>query len=80
MSYLEELLRSGARAFDLKPAVHDAFNAEIDDANTRRAWAISKANTWYRNSRGRATQNWPFSLLKYWKLTASLQPDEFEVL
>jgi 4-hydroxyacetophenone monooxygenase len=80
MDYLRTLLSENHRALDLRPEVHDAFNVEIDEANELRAWAVSKVNTWYKNSRGRSTQNWPFTLLEYWRRTRTVRRAEYEAI
>jgi 4-hydroxyacetophenone monooxygenase len=75
---LKLLIERGERAMDCRQDVHDAFNARVDAANSRMAWGISQANTWYRNEKGRVTQNWPFTLLEFWKQTKTPDPDDYE--
>jgi 4-hydroxyacetophenone monooxygenase len=41
------------------------------------AWGASTVNAWYKNAKGRVSQNWPFSLLEYWRLTREPNPDEY---
>jgi 4-hydroxyacetophenone monooxygenase len=41
------------------------------------AWGRSDVNTWYKNARGRITQNWPFTLLEYWQRTRQPDPEDF---
>jgi len=77
---LEMLLREGADALDVRGDVHDEFNARVDDENRRMAWGWSDVNSWYKNERGRVTQNWPFTLLEYWQRTVRPDPDDFELL
>ncbi|WP_302832709.1 hypothetical protein [Streptomyces sp. GbtcB6] len=36
-------------------------------------------NSWYRNSTGRSTQNWPLTTLEYWQRTHEVDPAEFLV-
>ena len=71
------LLESGHRSMDCKQDVHDAYNVRIDEANRTMAWGASSVNTWYKNARGRITQNWPFSLLEYWQQTREPNPDDY---
>lgn len=77
---LELVLEGGHAALDCRPDVHDAYNRTIDAANLQRAWGAADVNTWYKNAAGRVTQNWPFSLLEYWKGTATADPEDFEFL
>lgn len=66
---VRKLLETGARSMDVKPEVYDRFTHRIDEANRLRAWGFSKVNSWYKNSRGRATQNYPFSSAELWQRT-----------
>ena len=59
--------------------MHDAYNAQIDAGNAEMAWGISKANSWYKNARGRVTQNWPFTLVEYWERTRAVQAADYHV-
>jgi len=58
---------------DVKRDVHDAYNERIDAGNKGMAWGQSSVNTWYKNASGRITQNWPFTLLEFWRQTR--EPD-----
>lgn len=70
---IRAMLAGGHRAMDVRKDVHDAYNELIDDGNRRRAWGASTVNAWYKNSYGRVSQNWPFTLMDYWQRTR--QPD-----
>lgn len=80
MDALKTLLVTGSRALDCRPDVHDAYNAEVDAENGRMAWGVSTVNSWYKNSRGRVAQNWPFPLVDYWKRTRKVDPADYELL
>jgi 4-hydroxyacetophenone monooxygenase len=71
------LLADDRRSMDCRPEVHDAYNADIDEANGRMAWGASSVNSWYKNASGRVAQNWPHSLLDYWQRTRSPDPDDY---
>jgi 4-hydroxyacetophenone monooxygenase len=77
---LELLLEGGHAALDVKPDVHDAFNARVDAGNARMAWGAPQVSSWYKNAKGRVSQNWPFALVDYWTLTQSPDPDDYELL
>ena len=74
------LLATGHHALDVRPEVHDAFNERVDAANRQMAWGATSVNSWYKNAKGRVSQNWPFSLLEYWQLTQAPDPDDYELL
>ena len=65
---------------DCREEVHDAYNEKIDAANLRRAWGAASVNTWYRNAKGRISQNWPATLLEYWQQTREANPADYEML
>lgn len=80
MGCLKLLLEGGHRALDVRAEVHDRYNAEIDAANARMAWGAPSVRSWYKNAKGRVTQNWPWSQLQFWQRTRSPDPSDFEVL
>ena len=69
MGALRALLDGGHDSLEVKPDVHDAYNAEIDAENLRMAWGVSSVSSWYKSESGRVAQNWPFPLLDYWQRT-----------
>lgn len=77
MGSIKLLLEGGWRAIEVKPEVHDAFNARVDDANSRMAWGAPAVSSWYKNARGRVSQNWPFALVDYWNATRAPDPADF---
>jgi 4-hydroxyacetophenone monooxygenase len=72
------LLEGGYRALDVRKDVHDEFNELVDAENKRMAWGWSDVNSWYKNANGRVAQNWPFTLLEYWRRTIRPDPGDFE--
>jgi len=80
LSSLELLMAGGHRAMDCREQVHDAYNEKIDTANRGRTWGAATVNTWYRNARGRISQNWPGTLLEYWQQTRDADPSDYELL
>jgi 4-hydroxyacetophenone monooxygenase len=74
---LKLLAESGARAMEPKRAVHDDFNRRVDEANAGWAWGSPNVSSWYKNSFGRVSQNWPFGLIDYWRATLAPNPDDF---
>ncbi len=74
---LRLLLENGHSSMDCKPEVHDAFNARVDEANANRTWGMPQVRSWYKNSKGRITQNWPWRLVDYWSATLNPNPNDF---
>ncbi len=79
LSCLELLYRGGHQSMAVKADVHDAFNAEVDAGNRAMVWGASTVNSWYKNDAGRVTQNWPFSLLDYWRRTRTVDPADYHL-
>ena len=77
MGCLKLLLENGHAAMDCRQDVHDAYNVKIDRGNRQMAWGVTKANSWYKNDKGRITQNWPFTLLEFWTQTKTPNPADY---
>ncbi|MBZ6377456.1 hypothetical protein B5C34_04835 [Pacificimonas flava] len=75
---LAELDRQGAAALDVKHSVHDRFNERVDAENEKMAWGQPGVSSWYKNAKGRVSQNWPFRLVDYWNATLAPDPEDFD--
>ena len=53
------------------------FNEKVDKANAMMAWGSPHVTSWYKNAKGRVSQNWPFPLVDYWTATLKPNPDDF---
>lgn len=78
MGCLKLLVEGEAGAMAPKQDIHDAYNVKIDEDNTMMAWGTPGVDSWYKNDKGRVTQNWPGTLLEYWTLTRAPDPADFE--
>jgi 4-hydroxyacetophenone monooxygenase len=76
---IELLLRSGKQAMDCRQDVHDAYNEKIDAGNQEMAWGAPNVSSWYKNSKGRVTQNWPFTLLEFWNQTRAPEASDYSL-
>jgi 4-hydroxyacetophenone monooxygenase len=72
------LIEEGKESMECRQDIHDEFNEEIDAANEQMAWGQPGFNSWYKNSEGRVTQNWPHPLLDYWEVTREPQAADFQ--
>ena len=79
MGCIDLLLRTRARSMDVKHDVHDAYNLRVDAQNERMAWGAPGVRSWYKNAKGRVSQNWPFSLIEFWTATQAPDPADFEL-
>ncbi len=73
------LLQGGHRTMSCRPEVYDTYNAEIEAGNKQMVWGVADVPSWYRNARGRVTQNWPFDLLDYWRRTSQPTLADYEL-
>jgi len=80
MGCLRLLLEGGHGALDCRREVHDAYVSWINAANLERTWGVSTVNSWYKNEKGHVTQNWPFNLLEYWRLTREPDAEDYVFL
>src|SRR5262249_9153588 len=80
LGLLRLLLSSDGDALEVRRNVHDDYNERVAAENRMMAWGWSTVNSWYKNEKGRVTQNWPFSLLEYWQRTTNPQLPDYEVL
>jgi 4-hydroxyacetophenone monooxygenase len=80
LGLLRQVLESGADAIHVRQDVHDEFNQAVDLENGAMAWGWSDVSSWYKNRYGRVAQNWPFTLLEYWKRTKDLDPSDYELV
>ena len=76
---LKLMAETGARAMEPKREVHDAFNVRVDAANALMAWGAPQVSSWYKNEKGRVTQNWPFALVDYWRATLEPNAGDFSI-
>jgi 4-hydroxyacetophenone monooxygenase len=71
------LAQKKARTMEPKPQVFAQYNDRVDAANAQMAWGMEGVSNWYKNAKGRVTQNWPFPLVDYWEATRAPNPDDF---
>lgn len=77
MLALRELLEGGHHSLDVKPAVHDSYNAEVDRLHAGMVWTHPGLTNWYRNPAGRVFAILPYRLIDYWQMTSEFEPDEY---
>ncbi|MDP9236732.1 MAG: NAD(P)/FAD-dependent oxidoreductase [Chloroflexota bacterium] len=80
MGCLRLLIEGKRKALDCKTDVHDEYNGRIDEGNRKRAWGVGDVHSWYKNDRGRVSQNWPFNVIEFWQQTRAPSPNDFTFL
>nr|Q93TJ5.1 RecName: Full=4-hydroxyacetophenone monooxygenase; Short=HAPMO; AltName: Full=Baeyer-Villiger monooxygenase; Short=BVMO [Pseudomonas fluorescens]AAK54073.1 4-hydroxyacetophenone monooxygenase [Pseudomonas fluorescens] len=73
------LLEGGHQSMEVKTPVFESYNQRVDEGNALRAWGFSKVNSWYKNSKGRVTQNFPFTAVEFWQRTHSVEPTDYQL-
>jgi 4-hydroxyacetophenone monooxygenase len=79
MEMLKLMVERNIASVDCRPEVHDAYNAELDEALSKTIWAFPGMTTYYRNAHGRITVPMPWSNVDYWYRTRAPQLDEYRV-
>jgi 4-hydroxyacetophenone monooxygenase len=77
MDAIRILLEADAKTMDIKQEVFNGFAERVDAANRLRAWGFSTVNSWYKNSKGRTTQNYPFSTYEFWQRTREVNLSDY---
>lgn len=80
LSGIRQLLESGHAALDCRVEPFERYNSWVDAGNLKKAWGAARTSSWYKNSSGRASQTWPYTLQTYWELTRELQAGEYDFL
>lgn len=78
MDGIRLLLEGGHNAMDVRKSVFDSYNQNVDEANKLRAWGFSNVNSWYKNSKGRVAQNFPYSAAQFWLRTHEVRALEYQ--
>lgn len=74
------MLQHDARYIDVKEDVCETYNRWIEEGNAKMAWGQSGVNTWYKNAKGKITQNWPGTLIEFWQQTREADESEFRIV
>ena len=80
MRAIRHMLAGGHKAIDCKEQPFVDYNVWVDAGNLKRAWGAARTSSWYKNSKGRASQTWPYGLLDYWNITARFTPEDYEYI
>jgi 4-hydroxyacetophenone monooxygenase len=76
---IRQMAVNGVRALSVKPTVFESYSNRVDEANALRTWGFSNASSWYKNSKGRATQNFPFSSYEFWWRTHEINLADYDL-
>ena len=79
LTALREVLETGAKAIDVRPAAHDAYVADVDHLHANMVWTHKGLTNWYRNDAGRVFALLPYRLVDYWKMTKTFKTEDFSL-
>jgi 4-hydroxyacetophenone monooxygenase len=77
-SLVVQMIEGGLRDVDVKPLVHDEYNARVDAEHEELVWTHPGMSTYYRNSRGRVFSVMPWRLVDYWAMTHDARLEGFD--
>jgi cyclohexanone monooxygenase len=73
---LDDMGRRQVRSMEIKRAVHDAYNAEIQAALAQTVW-VANCNNYFRHPNGKVVTQFPYNGQTFAQRLAQVQPDEF---
>ncbi len=77
MQCLALMVIQGVRSMEVREAVNDAYNEEVQAISETLAWGHPGVASWYKNSQGRVVNNSPFSLHEFWQRLHDLEPEHY---
>ncbi len=79
MDVIRQMTERGLGAVEIRPEVHDAYNADVDARHEQMVWTHPGMTTYYRNERGRIVINSPYRNVDFYDMTKAADLDEFIV-
>jgi 4-hydroxyacetophenone monooxygenase len=80
MNCLKETLDGGGFPLDVRKSAYLEYSDAVDNENALRAWGVAGVHSWYKNATGRVTQNWPFSLHKFYEQSQVINPEAYSIV
>lgn len=77
MQCLREMIERDRSSMEVRAIVHDEYNRRVDELHDRMVWTHPNVSNWYKNERGRVVGLAPWRLVDFWKMTSSMNPDDF---
>jgi cyclohexanone monooxygenase len=74
---LDDMVRTGAQAVEVKRDVHDRYNDEIQRAMQGTVW-LANCNNYYRHSNGKVVTQFPYSGTRFVEMLAAVELDVFD--
>lgn len=77
LTAIQHIIDHDLAALDVKSEALQRFVDWVDQENEQMAWGQPYVRSWYKNSKGRVSQIWPYTNMEYWQITQSLQLDDY---
>ncbi|MGF1456224.1 MAG: flavin-containing monooxygenase [Alphaproteobacteria bacterium] len=77
---LQALERTGAKAMAPSAAAQTRFNTQLQKDLAKTVWADPHCASWYKDSKGRITQNWSSHTRAYADATAEVKLEDYEII
>jgi cation diffusion facilitator CzcD-associated flavoprotein CzcO len=74
---LQAMEEKSLKALDVKRAVQERFNRDLQAALAKTTWADPHCRSWYKTADGRVTQNWGSHTRDYAAATANVDLDDY---
>jgi 4-hydroxyacetophenone monooxygenase len=74
---LREMVEQRIETLEVRPEVHDRYNALVDDKHRNMVWAHPGVTSWYKNRQNRVTMSSPWRLVDYWRLTHDFRSADY---
>ena len=74
---LDLIVEADAAALEPTHEACEAFNERVQGQMPKMIWTHPKANSYYKNSKGRVIGSWPFRLLDLWNESRTPKADDF---
>lgn len=76
---MQTLEQTGAAAMAPLPAAQQRFNQQLQEALATTVWADPSTGNWYRNAKGRITQNWSSHTRDYADAVAQVKTEDYAI-
>jgi 4-hydroxyacetophenone monooxygenase len=79
MDMLRQMTTRSIKEFECRPAVFEAYDRELTDAQNNMVWTHPGMSTYYRNKNGRVTVNSPLRMADLFKRLSHVNLDDYEI-
>ena len=80
MGCLKFQFENDVKALEVREDICRDYNVLIDTRSRECAWGSEHVDSWYKNSEGRVSQNWPGTHWEWWQQTRTPDPGDFHIV